>query len=32
VIVGDLEKIEEGVRALEYGDVEVWDAYGSRLR
>ncbi|MGB5510620.1 MAG: pitrilysin family protein, partial [Woeseiaceae bacterium] len=32
VVVGDLEKIEEGVRALEFGDLEVWDAYGARLR
>ena len=32
VIVGDLEKIESSVRALEYGDVEVWDAYGKRVR
>ena len=32
VVVGDLEKIESSVRALEYGDVEVWDAYGTRLR
>ena len=28
----DLEKIEEQVRALGYGDVEVWDAYGNKLR
>lgn len=32
VVVGDLSKIEEGVRALGLGDVEVWDAQGSRLR
>ena len=32
VIVGDLAKIEEDVRALGFGDVEVWDAYGSKLR
>ena len=32
LIVGDLEKIEEGVRALEFGDIEVWDAYGNRLQ
>ncbi len=32
VVVGDLEKIEESVRALEYGELEVWDAYGTRLR
>ena len=32
VVVGDLERIEESVRALDYGDVEVWDAFGNRLR
>ncbi|NND36746.1 MAG: insulinase family protein, partial [Gammaproteobacteria bacterium] len=32
LVVGDLEKIESSVLALEYGDVEVWDAYGNRLR
>ena len=32
VVVGDLAKIEEGVRALGYGAVEVWDAYGNRIR
>ncbi|MGI9238977.1 MAG: M16 family metallopeptidase [Woeseiaceae bacterium] len=32
LITGDLEKIEESVRALEYGEVEVWDAFGGRLR
>ena len=32
LITGDLEKIEESVRALEYGNVEVWDAFGNRLR
>jgi len=32
LIVGDLEKIEEQVRALNFGDVEVWDAFGSKLR
>jgi zinc protease len=32
VVVGDLLKIEETVRALGYGDVEVWDAFGNRLR
>ncbi len=32
VIVGDLEKIEESVRALGYGEVEVWDAFGKKLR
>jgi zinc protease len=32
VVVGDLDRIEESVRALEYGEVEVWDAFGNRLR
>ncbi len=32
VIVGDLAKIEDEVRALGYGTVEVWDAFGNRLR
>ena len=32
VIVGDLEKIEDEVRALDYGDVEVWDAFGNKVR
>jgi len=32
LITGDLEKIEESVRALDYGDVEVWDAFGNKLR
>ena len=32
LITGDLEQIEESVRALNYGDVEVWDAFGNRLR
>ena len=32
VVVGDLEKIEADVRALELGDVEVWNAFGERLR
>jgi predicted Zn-dependent peptidase len=32
VISGDLEKIEENVRALNYGDVEVWDPFGNKLR
>jgi zinc protease len=32
LVVGDLEKIEESVRALNYGEVEVWDAYGNHLR
>jgi len=32
LITGDLEKIEESVRALNYGEVEVWNAYGNKLR
>ncbi len=32
VIVGDLSKIEAGIRALDLGSVEVWDAEGNRLR
>ena len=32
LIVGDLEKIEASVRALELGDVEVWDAFGGKVR
>jgi len=32
VVVGDLAKIEEDVRALGFGEVEVWDAYGNKLR
>jgi zinc protease len=32
LVVGDLEKMEEQVRALGFGDVEVWDAFGNELR
>lgn len=32
VIVGDLDEIEEDVRSLGYGEVEVWDPFGNRLR
>ncbi len=32
VIVGDLSEIEEKVRSLNYGDVEVWDGFGNKLR
>jgi len=32
VVVGDVASIEEGVRELGYGDVEVWNAFGDRLR
>lgn len=32
VVVGDLSVIENDVRALGFGDVEVWDVYGNRIR
>jgi zinc protease len=32
VVVGDLAGIEEKVRSLGYGEVEVWDAFGNRVR
>lgn len=32
VVVGDLARIEDKVRALSLGPVEVWDAEGHRLR
>lgn len=32
VVVGDLEQIEEKVRSLNYGPVEVWDGFGNKLR
>ena len=32
VVVGDLSRIEAGVRAAGLGEVEVWDAEGNRLR
>jgi zinc protease len=32
LIVGDLENMEQEVRALDYGDVEVWDAFGNKVR
>ena len=32
LVVGDLEAIEESVRALDYGEIEVWDAFGNRVR
>lgn len=32
LIVGDLAIIEEDVRALNFGDVEVWDAFGNKIR
>ena len=32
IIVGDLDAIEEPVRSLEWGPVEVWDGFGNRVR
>lgn len=32
VVVGDLDKIEQSVRALDLGPVEVWDAEGRKVR
>ena len=32
IIVGDLDQIEEQVRSLEFGQVEVWDGFGNRVR
>jgi predicted Zn-dependent peptidase len=32
VVIGDLSMIEGAVRALDYGDIEVWDVNGDRLR
>jgi len=32
VIVGDLSEIEDKVRSLNYGPVEVWDGFGNKLR
>jgi len=32
VIVGDLSLIEQKVRSLNYGEVEVWDGFGNKLR
>jgi zinc protease len=32
VVVGDLGQIEDKLRSLDYGDVEVWDAFGNRVR
>jgi zinc protease len=31
-VSGDLEKIEDDVKALGIGDIEVWDADGNRIR
>ena len=32
IIVGDLSQIEDDVRSLNYGPVEVWDGFGNRIR
>ncbi len=32
VISGDLGEIEDSVRALDFGEVEVWNAFGEKLR
>lgn len=32
VVVGDLGKVEQPIRALDLGAVEVWDAEGRKLR
>lgn len=32
VVVGDLSKIEAGIRARNFGEVEVWDREGNRIR
>jgi zinc protease len=32
IVVGDLAQIEDKVRSLGYGEVEVWDAFGKRVR
>jgi len=32
VVVGDLTQIEDKVRSLGYGEVEVWDAFGHRIK
>ena len=32
VVVGDLSQMEESIRALELGDVEVWDHDGNKVR
>jgi len=31
IIVGDLSTIEEDVRSLNYGDLEIWDSYGKKI-
>ena len=32
LVIGDLELIEQEVRDLNFGEVEVWDAFGEKLR
>ncbi|MFQ5610018.1 MAG: M16 family metallopeptidase, partial [Woeseiaceae bacterium] len=32
LVIGDLSIVEDDVRALGYGEVEVWDAFGNVLR
>ncbi len=32
LIIGDLDKIEASVRELDFGHVEVWDAFGNTVR
>jgi len=32
VVIGDLSKIEANIRALNLGDVEVWDEQGNKVR
>lgn len=32
VIAGDLQQIETQIRALNFGEVEVWDVYGNKVR
>jgi zinc protease len=32
VVVGDLSQMEEKIRALKYGEVEIWDHNGNKLR
>jgi zinc protease len=32
VVVGDLSQIEDKIRSLNYGEVEVWDGFGNKIR
>jgi zinc protease len=32
LVIGDLALIEQEVRDLDFGEVEVWDAFGAKLR